>query len=259
MTSLPALEAWLFDLDGVLTDTARVHALAWQATFDQFLAERVGDEAFVPFDRVGDYEQFVDGKPRCDGVRDFLASRGITVAEGRRSDGPDVRTVWGIGNRKNDRLLEFLAHEGPTVFAGSVEFVRAVRDRGVLTAVVSASENCTTVLAAARITELFDVVVDGLVASAQHLAGKPAPDTYLYAARQLGVAPRRAAVVEDAPAGVAAGHAGDFGLVVGVSRGASPAELEAMGATIVVCDLAELLSDARAPRSGALPRHDERC
>ncbi len=252
MTSLPALEAWLFDLDGVLTDTARVHAQAWQVTFDQFLSERAGGEAFDPFDPFdpfGDYERYVDGKPRSDGVRDFLASRDITLAEGRRSDRPEVRTVRGIGNQKNDRLLRLLARQGPTVFPGSVEFVRAVRHGGEKTAVVSASENCTAVLAAAKIEGLFDVVVDGLVASSKHLAGKPAPDTYLYAARQLGVVPSLAAVVEDAPAGIAAGRAGQFGFVVGVARRAMPSELEAEGADVVVRDLAELLDGVGGSRS----------
>lgn len=233
------IDAWLFDLDGVLTDTARVHAQAWKETFDELLAERSPDGSFVAFDQA-DYEGLVDGKPRADGVRDFLASRGIVLPEGDPSDGPEQRTVAGVGNRKNAVVLARLAAGGVTVFAGSVAFVRAVRRAGHRTAVVSASANCAAVLRAGGITDLFDVEVDGLVAAEHHLAGKPAPDTFAYAAHELGVEPARAAVVEDAVAGVAAGRAGRFGLVVGVARRAGPEALRAAGADIVVHDLAEL-------------------
>jgi beta-phosphoglucomutase family hydrolase len=240
------LDAWLFDLDGVLTDTARVHAAAWKETFDEFLARRAGGGDYRAFDPVEDYERYVDGKPRYDGVRDFLASRGIVLAEGRRSDPPDRETVSGVGNRKNALVLERLAGM-VTVFPGSVALVKQLRAAGRRIAVVSASENCAAVLAAAHITDLFDVVVDGNVAREQHLQGKPAPDTFLYAATQLGARPSRAAVVEDAPAGVTAGHAGGFALVVGVARRANTEALTRAGADVVVADLSELLDPARAP------------
>jgi beta-phosphoglucomutase family hydrolase len=243
-----ALEAWLFDLDGVLTDTASVHAAAWKETFDELLARRAGAGApFTAFDPVADYEQFVDGKPRLDGVRSFLASRGIDLAEGGPDDGPESETVNGVGRRKNELVLRMLGRGGVTAFPGSVALVRALRQAGRRLAVVSASENCAAVLDAAGIADLFDVRVDGHVTSERGLAGKPAPDTYLFAARQLGAEPGLAAVVEDAPAGVAAGRAGHFGLVVGVSRGATADELLASGADMVVSDLAELTAVAVAP------------
>jgi len=244
------LDAWLFDLDGVLTDTARVHAAAWKETFDELLARRAADgagiEEFRPFDPDEDYERYVDGKPRYDGIRDFLASRGITLPEGQRTDPPDRETVYGVGNRKNALVLERLGGM-VTVFPGSVALVKKLRADGRRTAVVSASENCAAVLAAAHITDLFDVMVDGLVAREHHLQGKPAPDTFLHAAAQLGVEPSRAAVVEDAPAGVTAGHSGGFALVVGVARRASPETLDRSGADVVVSDLSELLDSAPAP------------
>jgi beta-phosphoglucomutase family hydrolase len=245
------LEAWLFDLDGVLTDTASVHDAAWKITFDEFLASRAGEGVpFTPFDPVADYEQFVDGQPRLDGVRSFLLSRGIRLPEGGPEDGPedgpDCETVTGVGRRKNDLVLRMLAKGGVKAFPGSVALVRALREDGRRLAVVSASENCAAVLDAAGIADLFDLRVDGRVTSEQGLAGKPAPDTYLYAARELGIEPGRAAVVEDAPAGVASGRAGHFGLVVGVSRGATAEELLRSGADVVVSDLAELL-DRAAP------------
>ncbi|HUY23489.1 MAG TPA: beta-phosphoglucomutase family hydrolase [Acidimicrobiales bacterium] len=250
------MDAWLFDLDGVLTDTARVHAAAWKETFDEVLARRGAGLAVAvePFDLVGDYQRFVDGKPRYDGVRDFLASRGIELPEGSPSDPPASETVCGVGNRKNEFVLHRLGAGAVAAFPGSVTFVEAVRRTGVPTAVVSASENCMAVLRSAGITGLFDVVVDGRVAAGHHLAGKPAPDTFLWAAGALGVPAARAAVVEDALAGVQAGQAGEFGLVVGVARSVSPAQLVAAGADIVVADLAELLGrvgrvDAR--RAGA--------
>lgn len=241
------LEAWLFDLDGVLTDTASVHDAAWKETFDELLARRAGvGMPFTPFDPVSDYEQFVDGQPRLDGVRSFLSSRDIHLQEGTPADATDCETVHGVGRRKNELVLRMLGQGGVAAFPGSVALVRALRARGRRLAVVSASENCAAVLDAAGISDLFDLRVDGLVASEQGLVGKPAPDTYLYAARQLGVAALHAAVVEDAPAGVASGRAGQFGLVVGVSRGATPEELLRSGADVVVSDLAELL-DAISP------------
>ena len=224
----PEIQAWLFDLDGVLTDTARVHAGAWEETFDEVLARRAttGAGPYVPFDAVEDYARYVDGKPRYDGVRDFLASRGIRLAEGSPSDPPDRETVHGVGNRKNALVLERLTGQ-VVVFPGSVALVKQLRGAGRRTAVVSASENCTAVLEAAAIADLFDVTVDGIVARARHLEGKPAPDTFLHAASLLEVAPARAAVVEDAIAGVSAGHAGrlrarDRGGPPGEHRGARP-------------------------------------
>jgi beta-phosphoglucomutase family hydrolase len=228
------LRAWLFDLDGVLTDTARVHVAAWKEVFDEVL----GSDA-APFDAVADYLQYVDGKPRAAGVRDFLASRGVVLPEGARDDSPARRTVWGIGNRKNERFRQLLDDEGVHVFPGAVRLVRALRDAGHRTGVVSASENCRAVLDAAGISGLFYAVVDGSVAAAGGLAGKPAPDTFLYGARLLDVEPRHGAVVEDAPAGVAAGRAGGFGYVVGVARRATAADLLAAGADVAVADLAE--------------------
>lgn len=237
-----ALKAWLFDLDGVLTDTAAVHASAWKETFDEFLARRAGEgEPYTAFDPVADYEQYVDGKPRLDGVRSFLASRDIRLAEGGPGDATDCATVNGVGRRKNELVLRMLSVGGVSAFPGSVALVRALRTTGRRLAVVSASENCQAVLEAAGISDLFDVRVDGRVTSEQGLAGKPAPDTYLYAARLLDTEPRQAAVVEDAPAGVASGRAGHFGLVVGVSRGATADDLLRSGADMVVSDLAELM------------------
>ncbi len=242
MRSARAVEAWLFDLDGVLTDTASAHAASWKETFDALLADRAGAGMPIrPFDAITDYEQFVDGKPRLDGVRSFLFSRGIHLPEGEPVDRPNLRTVNGVGAWKNRLVLRMLAHGGIVAFPGSVALVRALKTAGRKLAVVSASENCAAVLQAAGIVDLFDVNVDGGVRSRLGLAGKPAPDTYLYAAQQLGTEPCLAAVVEDAPAGVAAGRAGHFGLIVGVSRGATPSELLASGADLVVSDLAELL------------------
>jgi beta-phosphoglucomutase family hydrolase len=234
--------AWLFDLDGVLTDTASVHDAAWKQTFDEVLARFSGGApAFRPFDPVADYEQFVDGKPRLDGVRSFLASREIHLPEGTADDPPGLGTVNSVGRRKNELLLEMLESAGVSPFPGSVVLVRALRALGRRIAVVSASENCAAVLEAAGISDLVDVRVDGHVATEHGLAGKPAPDTYLYAAKLLDVEPDHGAVVEDAPAGVASGRAGHFGLVVGVSRGATSDELIRSGADVVVKDLAELL------------------
>jgi beta-phosphoglucomutase family hydrolase len=244
MLGLPSpIQACLFDLDGVLTQTAKVHAAAWKEMFDAFLrtrSERAG-EPFVPFDAVEDYDEYVDGKPRYDGVRSFLASRGIVLPEGDPSDPPGAETVAGLGNRKNDLVLVLIRRDGVTAYDGSVRYVRAVRDAGLRRAVVSSSANCREVLAAAGIEDLFEVRIDGIVARREHLKGKPAPDTFLAAARELGVEPARAAVFEDALAGVAAGRAGGFGFVVGVDRVGQADALRDHGADIVVSDLAELL------------------
>jgi beta-phosphoglucomutase family hydrolase len=244
MLGLPSeIRACLFDLDGVLTQTARVHAVAWKEMFDGFLRARAratGQE-FVPFDQVGDYEEYVDGKLRYEGVRSFLASRGIDLPEGDRSDPPDAETVSGLGNRKNELVLSLIRRGGVSAFEGSVRYVRAVRKAGLRRAVVSASKNCRDVLLAVRIDNLFEEVIDGVVAEREHLSGKPAPDTFLAAARALQVPPAKAAVFEDALAGVAAGRAGRFGFVVGVDRSGQREALRAHGADIVVSDLADLL------------------
>ena len=241
---LPATtRACLFDLDGVLTRTARVHRRAWQETFDEYLRARLQSTGapFVPFDAVGDYDQYVDGKRRSDGVRSFLLSRGIRLAEGEATDAPSAETVVGLGARKNERYLALLHRQGVATYEGSIRYVVAAREAGLGTAVVSSSRNCREVIGSAGIAQLFDAVVDGVVAREQHLAGKPAADTYVAAARALGVAPSQCAVFEDALAGVEAGRAGGFGWVVGVDRVGQAAALREHGADVVVSDLAELL------------------
>ncbi|HZD86646.1 MAG TPA: beta-phosphoglucomutase family hydrolase [Gaiellaceae bacterium] len=238
------IEACLFDLDGVLTETAELHAEAWKTTFDDYLhgeATRAGGR-FRPFDAGADYEAYVDGRERYDGVRAFLASRGIELPEGSPDDSGSVESVAGLGNRKNDRYLSLLRERGVRTFPGSLRFVRTVREGGLGTAVVSASRNCREVLRAAGIEELFEARVDGVTLAEKHLAGKPAPDSFLEAARRLGVEPARAAVFEDAPAGVAAGRAGGFRFVVGVDRHDEAETLREEGADAVVSDLAELLA-----------------
>jgi beta-phosphoglucomutase family hydrolase len=236
------ITACLFDLDGVLTQTAKVHAAAWQRMFDDFLrsrSERTG-EPFRPFELPDDYLRHVDGKLRLDGVRSFLGSRGIELPEGSADDPPTAETVHGLGTRKNDDVVAILHRDGVEVYESSVRFVEAVRDAGLRRAVVSASKNCREVLVAAGIEELFEVRVDGIVADERGLRGKPAPDTFLAAAELLGVEPAHAAVFEDAAAGAEAGRAGGFGWVVGVDRGGNSEALRAGGADIVVTDLAEL-------------------
>ena len=244
MLGLPdQVTAFLFDLDGVLTRTAVVHDAAWAQVFDDFLRSRASETgtAFVPFDRDEDYNLYVDGRPRADGVRTFLASRGITLPEGSPDDPPSALTVHGLGNRKNVVLLDVIHREGVQAYDGSVRYLHAARDAGLRRAVVSASANCADVLRAAGIADLLEVRVDGVVAAAQGLRGKPEPDTFLAAARLLGVEPERAAVFEDAVAGVQAGRAGGFGAVIGVDRVDHADELRAGGASIVVKDLSELL------------------
>jgi beta-phosphoglucomutase family hydrolase len=235
--------ACLFDLDGVLTQTARVHNAAWAQTFDAFLlrhAEATG-EPFRPFDPGPDYNRYVDGKPRADGVRSFLASRGIVLPDGAPDDPPEADTVHGIGNRKNIVLLEHLRTDGVEVYPGSVTYLTAAADAGLRRAVVSASANCRQVVAAAGLESLLEARVDGIVARERGLRGKPHPDTFLEGARLLGVDPAQAAVFEDALAGVAAGRAGGFGYVVGVDRVGQAEELLAHGADVVVTDLADLI------------------
>jgi len=237
------ISACLFDLDGVLTQTAKIHAAAWKQMFDGFLhewAERTG-EPFDDFDRPTDYDEYVDGKPRLDGVRSFLESRGIELPMGSPADPSEAETVHALGTRKNELVLELIREQGVEPYEGSVRFAEAARDEGLRRAVVSASTNCRDVLAAAGIEHLFEVRIDGVVAEREGLAGKPAPDTFLAAARTLGAEPAQAAVFEDALAGVEAGRAGAFGWVVGVDRTGQAEALRRRGADVVVQDLAELL------------------
>jgi beta-phosphoglucomutase family hydrolase len=241
----PEITACLFDLDGVLTRTASVHAAAWKHMFDGFLREwatRTGQQ-LVPFDAGADYDNYVDGRPRLEGTRGFLQSRGIDLPEGSPDDPPGSLTVHGLSNEKNDVVLRMLRDGGVEVYDGSVRYVQAVRDAGLRTAVVSSSANTAEVLDAAGISHQFDARIDGVVAAERHLAGKPAPDTFLAGAAAVGVGPESAAVFEDALAGVEAGRAGGFALVVGVDRVGQADELRRHGADVVVSDLSELLED----------------
>ncbi len=236
------ISACLFDLDGVLTETAVLHATAWKQAFDELLARRAGPgQRFVPFDAVADYDFYVDGRPRLEGTRAFLRARGIDLPEGSADDPPGAGSVHGVARRKNDLVLDLMEHRGVAVYPGSLHFLDEVRRRSLQTAVVSSSANTVAVLRAAGLDEVFDACVDGVLADREHLHGKPAPDTYLEAARQLGVDPSRAAVFEDALAGVEAGRAGGFGLVVGVDRVGQADSLLSHGADVVVGDLAELI------------------
>jgi beta-phosphoglucomutase family hydrolase len=237
------ITACLFDLDGVLTDTARVHNGAWKETFDGFLRERAeaSGEPFVPFDPGPDYDTYVDGKKREDGVRSFLASRGIELPEGDYDDAPGSPTVHGVGNRKNELLLALIARDGVEVYEGSRRYLEAAREAGLRRAVVSSSANTAQVLEVTGLAPLIELRVDGVTARERGLPGKPAPDTFLAAAADLGVEPSQAVVFEDALAGAEAGRAGDFGHVVGVDRVGQADELLARGADVVVQDLAELL------------------
>jgi beta-phosphoglucomutase family hydrolase len=237
------IRACLFDLDGVLTPTALVHAAAWQEMFDEYLRERAArtGEPFVPLDPVTDYDEYVDGKARADGTRSFLESRHITLPEGDESDPPDDETIQGLSARKDVVFLRRVHRNGVKPYEGSVRYLHAVRDAGLRRAVVSSSRNCAEIVRAAGLEDLIEVRVDGIVAHEEKLAGKPAPDTFLAAARKLGVDRSAAAVFEDALAGVAAGRAGRFGYVVGVDRVGQADELREDGADTVVKDLAELL------------------
>lgn len=235
------IEACLFDLDGVITKTAVVHAAAWKEMFDEFLRRRDGD-GFRPFDTGADYDEYVDGKPRADGVRAFLASRDIELPEGQPDDGSDQETVHGLGNRKNDLLLAKIRKDGVEAYDGTLRYVKAVRASGLKTAVVSSSANCRDILRSIGAEALFEVRIDGVVATERGLPGKPRPDTFLAAAKDLGVTAAASAVFEDALAGMDAGRAGHFGYVVGVDRVGQADALRSHGADIVVKDLAELES-----------------
>jgi beta-phosphoglucomutase family hydrolase len=242
------VRACLFDLDGVLTRTATVHAAAWKEMFDGFLRLREG-EGYTPFGQT-DYDEYVDGRPRADGVRTFLASRGITLPEGTDGDPPGEETVHGLGNRKNALLLEKIRQDGVEVYPGSVRYLKAVRDAGLRTAVVSSSANCRQIIASVGIESFFDVRIDGVVAAERRLPGKPAPDTFLAAAADLGVEAAASAVFEDALAGMDAGRAGRFGYVVGVDRVGQSDALREHGADTVVSDLADL-ADVAEPTAAA--------
>ncbi|MDF4249683.1 HAD family phosphatase [Streptomyces sp. WMMB303] len=250
------IRACLFDLDGVLTKTAAVHAAAWKEMFDAYLRDRDGP-GFRPFDQVAEYDAYVDGRPRADGVRTFLAARDIHLPEGEPDDPPGRETVNGLGNRKNDLLLRKIRSDGVAAYDGSVRYLHAVRAAGLRTAVVSSSANCRDVLAAAGIEDLFEVRIDGIVARERRLPGKPHPDTFLAAAEDLGTAAGESAVFEDALAGMDAGRAGDFGYVVGVDRTGQADALRAHGADTVVQDLAEL-TDREGNRNRDVPRRPSR-
>ena len=235
---LSAYSAYLFDLDGVITPTAAIHMRAWAEMFNEYLSG-LGDQ---PPWTDADYFAYVDGKPRYDGVRDFLTSRGIDLPQGSPQDDPGQQSVCGLGNRKNETFNHIIRRDGVDPFPGSTAFIEALLTHGARLAVVSSSRNAVPVLRAAGLDSAFPVIVDGKVAEVQGLAGKPAPDTFLYAARLLEVEPAQAVVIEDALSGVRAGAAGGFGLVVGVDRGADAPALRDAGAGLVVHDLEELVS-----------------
>ena len=241
MLGLPdSIRACLFDLDGVLTPTALVHSEAWKEMFDAFLKEYQGPD-YPPFDRKADYERYVDGRPRADGTRTFLAARGITLPEGDPDDPPEAHTVEGMSKRKDAIFQRVVQEQGVKPYPGSVRYLQACRDAGLRRAVVSSSKHCEKIIKAAGIDHLLEVRVDGVIATQQGLAGKPAPDTFLSAAKLLGLTAAESAVFEDALAGVEAGRAGRFGYVVGVDRVGQAEALREHGADVVVQDLAELL------------------
>jgi beta-phosphoglucomutase family hydrolase len=251
MFGLPdGVQACLFDMDGVVTKTAVVHAAAWKAMFDEFLKARAQTDGtqFVPFDVHADYDRYVDGKPRMDGISSFLGSRGIELPEGQPDDPPGAPTLYGLGNRKNVLFLQKLESDGVQVYDGTITYIKTIRAAGIATAIVSSSANTVQVLDSAKIADLFDVRVDGVVAKERGLHGKPAPDTFLAAAEALGVPAAHAVVFEDAQSGVQAGHAGHFALVVGVDRVGQAEELREHGADVVVQDVAELLTDGQGAR-----------
>ncbi len=244
-------EAIIADLDGVITQSAGVHAAAWKEAFDEFLVQhsrRTGEDQ-KPFEVPAEYLRHVDGRPRYDGVQTFLDARGISLPWGSPEDRPDQATVCGIGNNKNRKFTERIAHDGVELFDSSVEFLQRARDHGLRLALVSASKNARALLAAVELTDLFEVIVDGIEAEQHDLAGKPHPDTFLEAARRLAVPPGRAVIIEDALSGVTAGRRGEFGCVVGVARSGNRRSLEQGGADVVVEDLSELTLTAPHERS----------
>ncbi len=260
---LSLFRAFLFDLDGVVTKTAKVHAAAWKQLFDDYLSRRAKTtgQPFKPFDAVDDYQRYVDGKPRQDGAESFLQARGIALPMGTPDDGPNAETVNGLANRKDVYFMDALERHGVDVFDGTVRFIRDARSRGIHTAIVSSSRNCAAVVAKAGLTALFDARVDGVDLGELHLRGKPAGDTYVEAARRLNVPPDQAAIFEDAIAGVEAGRAGRFRLVVGIGDGEHGAALRAHGANLVVADLGsvQLLDGPEPATAGAtLPGIAER-
>jgi alpha,alpha-trehalase len=235
------LDAVIFDMDGVVTRTAVLHAAAWKQLFDEFLQARAGEPgSFRPFDIEADYRYYVDGKPRYDGVASFLASRDISLPYGSPDDPPDADTVCGLGNRKDAFFQQMLKRDGVEVYESTVRLIRRLKDASIKPGIFSASRNAGSILAAAGIHRLFDAKVDGLDAEKMSLAGKPSPETLLELARRLGASPARTAVVEDAIAGVQAGRAGDFALVIGVNRSGKPGTLLANGADIEVSDLSQV-------------------
>lgn len=240
--ALEDFDAAVFDLDGVVTKTAAVHAAAWKELFDTYLKARTDrtGEPFQPFDIQRDYLQYVDGKPRYEGVRSFLASRSISLPYGSPEDSPDQETICGLGNRKNEIFNAQLTRTGAEVYQSSLHLIQELRRHGIKTALVSSSKNAKAVLESARLTELFDACVDGIEAARLSLRGKPDPDIYLHAVRLLDVKPARAIGVEDALSGVEAIRAAGYGLVIGVDRGDQADALRDHGADIVVRDLAEL-------------------
>ena len=245
-------DAVIFDLDGVVTQTARVHAAAWKQLFDEFREERLRrhESAYEPFDIDHDYREYVDGKPRYDGVQSFLEAQGMGLPYGQSDDPPDRETICGLGNRKNRLFLDSLERLGVKVFDSTVRLVRQLRAAGIKVAVISASKNCAAVLHTAHLDNLFEARVDGVEASRLQLKGKPAPDVFVEAARRLGVEASRAIVVEDAVAGVQAGKKGNFGWVIGVDRTGQPDRLKKHGADLVVADLEEVNVEADPPSSG---------
>jgi beta-phosphoglucomutase family hydrolase len=245
-------DAVLFDLDGVLTSTAKIHAACWKRMFDDFLHKRSAStgEPFRPFDVDADYKQYVDGKPRYDGVRSFLESRGITLPDGSPDAPPEEDSIHGLGNRKDILVTQAIAAGRVEAYPGALALLRWVRGCGLKTAVVSSSHHCLVVLQAVGIDREFDTRVDGGIIDRLHLPGKPAPDTYLHAAKELGVSPVRAVVIEDAIAGVQSGRAGHFGLVVGVDRGGNAEGLRQNGADVVVSNLGDLIAQADGGHKG---------
>lgn len=240
------IRACLFDMDGVLTQTAKVHSEAWKAMFDAFLKQRAEQDGspFVPFNITTDYVKYVDGRLRQDGVRTFLQSRGIEIPEGNTDDDASVESIYGLGNRKNNQVVQLIQTEGVETFADAIAFLHAVRSAGIKTAVVSASKNTPEVLRVTNLTDQFDFVMHGGIAAEMHLPGKPAPDTFLAAAEALGEPAANCAVLEDAISGVQAGKAGSFGYVIGVDRVNHGEELKANGADIVLRNLEELVTQS---------------